>query len=69
MTPLQTKNKYGKAMGSSCNINKGIQLIIDVIDSEMLKEKKLWLVYYPHILWDYIISQCDYKAFCAVIST
>ena len=41
MTPLQTENKYGKAMGSSCNINKGIQLIIDVIDSKMLKEKKI----------------------------
>ena len=40
MTPLQTKNKFGKAMGSSCNKNKGIQLIIDAIDSEMLKEKK-----------------------------
>ena len=40
MTSLQTKNKCGKAMTSSCNINKGIQLIIDVIDSKMLKEKK-----------------------------
>ena len=41
MTPLQTKNKCGKAIGPSCNINKGIQLIIDVIDSKMLKEKNL----------------------------
>ena len=40
MTPLQTKNKCGKAMGSSYNVNKGIQLIIDAIDSETLKEKK-----------------------------
>ena len=62
MTPLQTSCKCGKAMGSSCNINKGIQLIIDVIDSKMLKEKKI-------MTGDYIISQYDYKAFCAAIST
>ena len=34
-------NKCGIAMASSGNINRGIQLIIDVIDCKMLKGKYL----------------------------
>ena len=58
-------NKCGLAMASGGNINRGIQLIIDVIDCKMLKGKYL----VGMLSADYIISQCDYKLFCAVIST
>ena len=43
-------HKCGIAMASCGNINRGIQLIIDVIDYKMLKGKYLWLVCYPHTL-------------------
>ena len=55
-------------MASSGNINRGIQLIIDVIDCKMLKEKYLVGMLSAHPM-RLIISQCDYKFFCEVIST
>ena len=58
-------NKCGIAMASSGNINREIQLIIDVIDYEMFKGKYLVGMLSAHE----IISQCDYKFFCAMINT
>ena len=51
-------------MASNGNINRGIQLIMDVTDYKMLKGTYLvgTLSAHPMIL---IISHCDYKYFCA----
>ena len=57
--------KCGIAMASNGNINREIQLIIDVIDYKMFKGKYLVGMLSAHE----IISQCDYKFFCAMIST
>ena len=38
---ISVSNKCGIAMASNGNINRGIQSIIDVIDSKMLKGKYL----------------------------
>ena len=56
-------------MASNDNINGGIQLVTDVIDFRMLKEKYLVSGLLPAHPIDYIISQGNYKLLCAVIST
>ena len=71
-------------MASTGNINREIQLIIDVIDYKMFKGEYLVGMLSPHpihigcgdnIQCDYkffcgmIIIQYDYKFFCAMIST
>ena len=55
-------------MTSNDTINRGIQLIIDVIDYKMLKGKYLVSMLSPNPK-DYIITQGNYEFFCAVIST
>ena len=66
-------NKCGIAIVSSGNINREIQLIIDVIDYKMFKESPYILVYILYLVSmlsaHEVISQCDYKFFCARIST
>ena len=52
-------------MASSGNINREIQLIIDVTDYKMFKGKYLVGMLSAHE----VIGQCDYKFFCAMIST
>ena len=51
-------NKCGIAMASNGDINREIQLIIDVIDYKMLKGKYVVGVLSAHE----IISQCDYNS-------
>ena len=41
-------NKYGIAMASNGNINRGIQLMIDVIDHKMSKGKYLVCILSSH---------------------
>ena len=50
---------------SSGNINREIQLIIDVIDYKMFKGKYL----VGMLSAQEIVSQCNYVFFCAMIST
>ena len=56
-------------MASNGNINRGTRLIIDVIDYKMLKGKYLVGMFICTPYETTYISQCDYKFFCAVIST
>ena len=58
-------NKSGIAMASNSNINREIQLIIDVIDCKMFNGKYL----VGMLLAQEIISQCDHKFFFAMITT
>ena len=62
-------DKCGVAIASNGNINRGIQLISDVIDCKMLKEKYLvgMLSAHPMRLRNWPMRL--YKCFCAVIST
>ena len=47
-------------MASSGNINRGIQLIIDLIDCKMVKGKYLVGMLSAHPMRLHIISQCNY---------